>query len=114
MVEPDPDRILAAVTPRTKLIATSQVLWTTGAVLPLAELRERSGVPVLADGAQSVGAMPTSAAGVDFLTISGQKWLCGPDATGALVVDDPDALALPSPSYFAQTALRARRDVHCA
>ena len=104
VVEPDPDRILAAVTPRTKLIATSQVLWTTGAVLPLAEIRERSGVPVLSDGAQSVGAMPTSAAGVDFLTISGQKWLCGPDATGALVVHDPDALALPSPSYFAQTA----------
>ncbi len=104
VVEPDPDRILAAVTPRTKLIATSQVLWTTGAVLPLAEIRERSGVPVLSDGAQSVGAMPTSAAGVDFLTISGQKWLCGPDATGALVVHDPDTLALPSPSYFAQTA----------
>ena len=103
VVPPDPERILAAVTPRTKLVATSQVLWTTGAVLPLAELRERSGVPVLADGAQSVGAVPATAAGVDFLTISGQKWLCGPDSTGALVVADPDRLAVTSPSYFAQT-----------
>jgi L-cysteine/cystine lyase len=103
VVSPDPDRILAAVTPRTKLIATSQVLWTTGAVLPLAELREQSGVPVLADGAQSVGAIPASAAGVDFLTISGQKWLCGPDTTGALVVRDPDGLRVASPSYFAQS-----------
>ena len=103
VVEPDPDRILAAVTPRTKLIATSQVLWTTGAVLPLAELRERSGVPVLADGAQSVGAIRATADGVDFLTISGQKWLCGPDSTGALVVRDPERLDLLSPSYFAQT-----------
>ena len=103
VVAPDPDAILAAVTPHTRLIATSQVLWTTGAVLPLAELRERSGVPVLADGAQSVGAVPTTAAGVDYLTISGQKWLCGPDATGALVVREPDRIAVTSPSSFAQT-----------
>ncbi len=104
VVPPDPDAILAAVTRRTRLIATSSVLWTTGAVLPLAELRERSGVPVLADGAQSVGAIPTTAAGVDFLTISGQKWLCGPDTTGALVVRDPERLTVTSPGYFAQTA----------
>ncbi|MBA2295467.1 MAG: aminotransferase class V-fold PLP-dependent enzyme [Actinobacteria bacterium] len=102
VVEPDPERILAAVTPRTRLIAASQVLWTTGAVLPLAEIRERSGVPVLADGAQSVGAIDVRAAGLDFLTVSGQKWLCGPDTTGALVVADPDRLAVVSPSYFGQ------------
>ncbi len=29
---------------------------------------------------------------MDFLTISGQKWLCGPAATGALVVADPERL----------------------
>jgi L-cysteine/cystine lyase len=103
VVPPDADRILAAITSRTRLVATSQVTWTTGAVLPLAELRGQAGVPVLADGAQSVGAVPLGAAGVDFLTISGQKWLCGPDSTGALVVADPDALAVTSPSYFGQT-----------
>jgi L-cysteine/cystine lyase len=102
VVPPDADRIAAAVTPRTRLIATSQVLWTTGAVLPLAQLRDRTGVPVLADGAQSVGAIPATADGVDFLTISGQKWLCGPDSTGALVVRDPDRVAVVSPSSFAQ------------
>ena len=102
VVPPDPEAILAAVTPRTRLIASSPVLWTTGAVLPLAELRAQSGVPVLADGAQSVGAVPATAEGVDFLTISGQKWLCGPDATGALVVGDPERLVVTSPSYFAQ------------
>jgi L-cysteine/cystine lyase len=102
VIEPDAERILEAVTPRTRLIATSQVLWTTGAVLPLAEIRARAGVPVLADGAQSVGAIPTTAAGVDFLTISGQKWLCGPDSTGALVVAEPERLAVVSPSHFSQ------------
>jgi len=103
VVEPDPDAIRAAVTSRTRLIASSPVLWTTGAVLPLAELGTETGVPVLADGAQAVGAIPTRADGFDFLTISGQKWLCGPDATGALVVRDPERIRVTSPSYFAQT-----------
>ena len=107
VVPPDPERIAAAVTPRTRLIATSRVLWTTGAVLPLRELREQCGVPVLADGAQSVGAIPEVADCLDFLTISGQKWLCGPDSTGALVVRDPERLAVVSPGHFAQRAYEA-------
>ena len=102
VVEPDPEQILAAVTPRTRLLALSEVLWTTGRVLPVAELRARSGVPVLVDGAQSVGAIPVRTDGIDFLTVSGQKWLCGPDATGALFVAEPDRLRIASPSYFAQ------------
>jgi L-cysteine/cystine lyase len=102
VTEPDPERILAAVTRRTRLVAVSQALWTTGRVLPVRELRERCGVPVLVDGAQSVGAVPVDAAGLDFLTVSGQKWLCGPDTTGALVVADPERLRVAAPSYFSQ------------
>lgn len=104
VVEPDPDAIRGAVTPRTRLLALSQVLWTSGRALPVRELREETGVPVLVDGAQSVGAMPVDATGLDFLTISGQKWLCGPDSTGALVVADPERLRVTRPSYFSQTA----------
>ena len=43
--EPDPERIVAAVTPRTRLIALSHVLWTTGAVIPVHELRASTGPP---------------------------------------------------------------------
>jgi L-cysteine/cystine lyase len=103
-VEPDPGAIRDAVTPRTKLLALSQVLWTTGRELPVRELRERTGIPVLVDGAQSVGAIPVVFAGMDYLTISGQKWLCGPDSTGGLVVADPERLRVARPSYFSQTA----------
>jgi L-cysteine/cystine lyase len=102
VAEPELEAILSAVTPRTRLLALSHVLWTTGQVLPVHELRERSDVPILVDGAQSVGAIPVDARGLDFYTISGQKWLCGPDATGALVVADPERLRVARPGYFAQ------------
>ncbi len=102
VAEPATGAILAAVTPRTRLLALSQVLWTTGRELPLAELKARSGLPVLADGAQSVGAIPVDGSALDFLTISGQKWLCGPDSTGALVVADPERLRIARPSYFSK------------
>ncbi len=104
VVSPDAEAIGAAVTPRTRLLAVSHVLWTTGQVLPVLELRERTGIPVLVDGAQSVGAIRVEAAGLDFLTISGQKWLCGPESTGALVVADPERLRVARPSYFSQQA----------
>jgi L-cysteine/cystine lyase len=102
VVSPDPEAIVAAVTPRTRLLALSQVLWTTGQILPVHEVRTKTGLPILVDGAQSVGAIPVDARGLDFLTISGQKWLCGPDSTGALVVADPERLRVARPSYFSR------------
>jgi L-cysteine/cystine lyase len=102
VADPDPERIVAAVTPRTRLLALSHVLWTTGQVLPVHELRERTGLPILVDGAQSVGTIPVDARGLDFYTVSGQKWLCGPEGTGALVVADPEALRVARPSYLSQ------------
>jgi L-cysteine/cystine lyase len=102
VAEPDPERIVEAVTPRTRLIAISHVLWTSGAILPVHELRARTGLPILVDGAQSVGAIPVDANGLDYYTVSGQKWLCGPEGTGALVVADPDSLRIARPSYLSQ------------
>lgn len=96
------DAILGAVTPRTRLIAVSHVLWTTGKRLALERLKAETDVPVLVDGAQSVGAIPVNASSFDFYTVSAQKWLCGPEATGALYVADPDGLRITAPSYMSQ------------
>lgn len=91
------------VTPRTRLISISHVTWTTGAVLNISEVAYMGrewGIPVLIDGAQSAGAIPVDvkALGVDFYAIPMQKWLCGPDGTGALYVRK-DALKYVSPTY---------------
>jgi L-cysteine/cystine lyase len=104
LTEADEDAILAAITRHTRLIATSHVLWTTGRRLDLRRIREDGKVPVLVDGAQSAGAIPVAAAEFDFYTVSAQKWLCGPEPTGALFVRDPERLQVAAPGYLAQTS----------
>lgn len=93
----------AELSPRTRLLALSHVSWLTGAVLPVGELAGR-GVPLLVDGAQAAGAIPVDVAdlGCDFYTVSAQKWLLGPDATGCLYVkpERVDELRLAMPSYL--------------
>lgn len=102
VVDADEDALVAGVTPRTKLLATSHVLWTTGRRLDLQRLRRDIGVPMLIDGAQSVGAIPVDVGEIDYYTVSAQKWLCAPEPTGALYVRDPEALRVASPSYASQ------------
>ncbi|MFO0663990.1 MAG: aminotransferase class V-fold PLP-dependent enzyme [Polyangiaceae bacterium] len=105
----DPKSLAESIRPETRLVAVSHVLWTNGDVLPLADIAaaaRKSGVPVLVDGAQSTGAIPVDlhATGVDFYTVSGQKWFCGPSGTGALWVH-PRALAslgTPWPWYLSK------------
>lgn len=96
------DALLAEVSPRTKLLAISDVNWVNGHRLPWREAKEATGLPTLVDGAQSVGAVRVDARGADYYTVSAQKWLCGPDLTGALFVADPERLRLRLPSYLSQ------------
>ena len=89
----DPAEVLAAldraITPKTRLVALSHVTWATGARLPIAEIVELAhsrGALVAVDGAQAVGAIPVSVEelGADFYAVPGQKWLLGPEGTGAV------------------------------
>ncbi|HLY85818.1 MAG TPA: aminotransferase class V-fold PLP-dependent enzyme [Gaiellaceae bacterium] len=102
VVEAAEEALLAAVTPRTRLVAVSHILWTTGRRLDLARLRRPDGPLLLVDGAQSAGAIPVDLTGVDFYTVSAQKWLCSVDQSGALFVRDPDRLRVALPSIYAQ------------
>lgn len=77
--------------PRTKAIVLSHVVWGTGMVLPMREIADLAhsvGALVICDAAQSCGMVPSPVyeLGVDAYACSGQKWLCGPDGTGALFV----------------------------
>jgi L-cysteine/cystine lyase len=96
------DAILAEVGLRTRLVALSHVLWLNGHVVPVEDLQDALSVPLLVDGAQSVGAIPVDVSPFDFYTVSGQKWLCGPTPTGGLYIKDPERLRVAGPSYFAQ------------
>jgi L-cysteine/cystine lyase len=94
--------LLDEVTPRTRLLALSDVCWMSGNRFPVAELKEATDLPVLVDGAQSAGAVAVDPSRLDFYAFSCQKWLCGPDATGGLVVADPEQLTIAAPSYLSQ------------
>jgi cysteine desulfurase/selenocysteine lyase len=93
-VEPEPDgsldpqRVIDAITPRTRLVALthmSNVLGTVVDVAAIAAGARARGVPVLVDGSQAAVHMPVDVAalGVDFYAITGHK-LYGPSGSGAI------------------------------
>jgi L-cysteine/cystine lyase len=73
--------------------------------MPVHELKRQTGLPILVDGAQSVGAIPVDVGELDFYTVSCQKWLCGPEPTGALYVREPTGLRVALPTYFSQRTI---------
>jgi L-cysteine/cystine lyase len=96
------DQLAAHVSAKTRLIACSHVSWVSGLVADGPALAQ-TGVPVLFDGAQGLGAVPVDvrALGCQFYAASGQKWLCGPEGSGCLFVsaDALDDLLIPWPGY---------------
>lgn len=87
----DPDDILAAVTPDTRLVVLTTASNVLGTLLPVAEvgpaLRER-GIPLLVDAAQTAGSRPldVEAMCIDLLALPGHKGLLGPQGVGVLYV----------------------------
>ncbi|WP_370269064.1 cysteine desulfurase [Nioella sp.] len=84
----DPEAVLAAITPRTKLVAVthmSNVLGTVVDVKSIVAGAKAKGVPVLVDGSQATVHMPVNVEeiGADFYAITGHK-LYGPSGSGAI------------------------------
>ena len=85
------DLFYRLITPGTRLVSISHVLWTSGLVMPvrrIADLAHERGALVLVDGAQAAGAIPVSVRdlGADMYAVPAQKWLLGPEGLGALWV----------------------------
>lgn len=85
------ERVVQAITPRTRLLLISHVSAWSGEVLPVAEVTAAArarGVAVLVDAAQSVGILDVdfAALGCDFLGASLHKGLGAPLPTGVLVM----------------------------
>ena len=103
--------LVQQLTPATKLVVISHVLWNTGQILPLAEIMQavkayNPEIRVLVDAAQSVGMMPLNLIelGVDFYAFTGHKWCCGPEGVGGLYVSN-DARSILKPTFIGWRSL---------
>jgi selenocysteine lyase/cysteine desulfurase len=83
--------LTGSLSPRTRLIAMSQITTDSGTCLPaeqICQVAARAGVLTLFDGAHAVGQVPLDlhALGCDFYASMGYKWALGPMGSGFLYV----------------------------
>src|SRR2546425_8949248 len=81
------DDLIAALTPRTRMVSVSMVRYDDGSRLDAARVAEachRQGALLLLDVSQCCGAIPmdVNQLGADFLVSAGYKWLLSPFGTG--------------------------------
>jgi cysteine desulfurase / selenocysteine lyase len=86
----DPEAVLDAITPRTKLVAITHISNVLGTVVDVKSITmgaHAKGVPVLVDGSQAAVhlAVDVQDIGCDFYAITGHK-LYGPSGSGAIYV----------------------------
>jgi len=86
----DPQAVLDAIGPRTKLVAVTHMSNVLGTVVDVATIcagARARGVPVLVDGSQAAVHMPVNVAemGCDFYAVTGHK-LYGPSGSGAIYI----------------------------
>lgn len=107
------------LTPNTRLLVLSHLLWNTGQILPLAEITTvchnypaiNKPIRVLADAAQSVGSLALNLpdSKVDYYAFTGHKWLCGPAGVGGLYVSQ-EAFAELNPTFIGWRGVNINSD----
>ncbi|MEB3331325.1 MAG: aminotransferase class V-fold PLP-dependent enzyme [Synechococcaceae cyanobacterium] len=117
------ERLEAQLSPRTRLVVLSHLLWNTGQLMPIAAVAARLAAHanhpwLLVDGAQSLGSLPldqpgsatpsatpSASACADIYACTGHKWCCGPEGLGVVAVSER-LLAEASPTLIGWRSLR--------
>ena len=100
------DDLIAAMTPRTRLVSVSMVRYDDGSLLDAARVADachKQGALLLLDASQSCGALPMDVKqlGADFIVSAGYKWLLGPFGTGFFWAKSEHlAMVRPGPFYW--------------
>ena len=84
-------RMEEALTPRTRMVLISHMVFYNGQILPVKEIvamARKRGIPVLVDGAHALAHFDFQLGdlGCDYYATSLHKWLCAPHGTGLLYV----------------------------
>ncbi|MBD2422693.1 aminotransferase class V-fold PLP-dependent enzyme [Cyanobium sp. FACHB-13342] len=89
------ERLEQRLTPATRLVVLSHLLWNTGQLMPISAVAQALAVHsrhpwLLVDGAQSLGCIPLAqaAAAADIYACTGHKWCCGPEGLGAVALSE--------------------------
>jgi selenocysteine lyase/cysteine desulfurase len=100
------DDLIAAMTPRTRVVSVSLVRYDDGSLLDaprVAAACHKQGALLLLDVSQCCGAMPMDVhkLGADFMVCAGYKWLLGPFGTGFFWIKSEHLPnARPGPFYW--------------
>ena len=106
------DALEQSLTPRTRLVVLSHLLWNTGQIMPITAVAERlaqhpQSPYLLVDAAQSFGQIPVqqAAAAADIYAFTGHKWACGPEGLGGVALSER-VLAQGQPTVIGWRSLR--------
>src|SRR5712691_165829 len=100
------DDLIAAITPRTRVVSVSMVRYDDGSLLDAARVAaacHKQGALLLLDASQCCGAIPmdVNQLGADFIVSAGYKWLLGPFGTGFFWVKSEHlGMVRPGPFYW--------------
>jgi selenocysteine lyase/cysteine desulfurase len=104
------DDLIAAITPRTRVVSVSMVRYDDGSLLDaprVAAACHKQGALLLLDVSQCCGALPmdVNQLGADFLVCAGYKWLLSPFGTGFFWVKSEHLnIVRPGPFYWMAVA----------